>query len=1314
MLRSAASGDQFRSVALGRVFVILGGLIVLALTAALVGPYFVDWSSYRASFEREASRVLGRKVTVEGSVAVRLLPFPSVSFSDIRVGAADRVPAITVKTFSMDAEIAPLLSSQVLIYDMRIEDPHMVLTVDPDGTVDWAIRPSAPFDARQITLEKVTLEGGQVDIVDKAAGKRHSVTGIDATLSASTLAGPWHMEGEATVDGERARITASTNEVKPDEPLRMHTRIAPQGVAAVFETDGELTAPGGKVRYAGSFDIRSSDLVPAVGAPAKDSSQAATSGREQPLLSKVRVSGQFKAEHASVTVSTFRMEQGPSNDPYVINGSGTLDIGSNPRFSLSANGQQILIGPERTQGEEPDKPNSATGAGSLLASRLSFFKSVLASIPTPSIPGTVHLKLPAIIVGGTTIRDIAVDAAPASGTWSIAQFSAGLPGRTQIEASGTLAVSPSLGFSGRMLVASRQPSGLSSWLTGNVDESVRRLSGAGFSANVDIDAERQSFDGLEIALGQTDIRGSVVREPAGEGRPSITARLTAGSLDADSFAVLKSFMVSDAGRPQIGGSDLNVTMKAGPVSLQGLDAKSFETSFRARGGKISLDRLVLQDLAGTSLTAKGEGSPFAAQPTGSFQAEVRSRDLDKLLEAVASNFPGVAVVPKLRDQAALYPGLFRDTQLSIGGAVNGNANGLSVSLKGEGKTGGTAISFTAGGTGPDLSLSALDLDLHANASSPEGEALLALAGLPAVPLQLIGSLEGDLTIKGKLAKGAAAHVVLTGSGASAAVDGTLALAEGGLRSSGVASLTCDDLDPYLAVLGYAVPGFGNGLPAELTGNFSLMGGKLDITRLSGSLADDPIAADLTVTRKDGMPRIAGRATLARLDLSSMAAFLLGPEAFVAAPGHDWPQRTFAQAPSFPLGADVTMSADVAQLGPGSAIAHFRGNISLNGDDLRVSGVSGQFAGGKLGGLAELRNSEGTALLNTQFTLDGADFGELYGTSGGPRPISGNAAISASINGTGKTVAALVSSLAGSGTISTKGLVIDGLDPDALGPAMQEADAEGPTANPAELEKIAGRHIAAGRFDAGSADLPFTMTAGVMRLSGLQLTAKGTTLSADIQADIGADRLDGSGSFTFDPGKDGMGGATASIGFALAGTIESPVAKLDVQPLVQFLTQRSLEREQQRVEAMQAGLLEKQRLRREAGFYQMRARQRFQFLQKAAQQRAAEAAATDAKAVEAARQKAADAARSKAAHSNVLESQLNDAGAKTLEDQQQKAILDFQRRQSQAPDRSGSGTAGGTRAAPGTATPVAPSRSDGLPMPDQSTVEGLIKSWKFDQ
>ncbi|EBW1603992.1 AsmA family protein, partial [Salmonella enterica subsp. enterica serovar Kottbus] len=103
-----------------RLFVFFGSLIVLALCAALIGPYFVDWTSYRADFEREASAILGRRVEVRGDVSARLLPFPSVVFSDVVVSGNHGEPAMTAESFSMDAELAPFLSGQVLIFDMRL------------------------------------------------------------------------------------------------------------------------------------------------------------------------------------------------------------------------------------------------------------------------------------------------------------------------------------------------------------------------------------------------------------------------------------------------------------------------------------------------------------------------------------------------------------------------------------------------------------------------------------------------------------------------------------------------------------------------------------------------------------------------------------------------------------------------------------------------------------------------------------------------------------------------------------------------------------------------------------------------------------------------------------------------------------------------------------------------------------------------------------------------------------------------------------------------------------------------------------------
>src|SRR5690606_7177989 len=166
---------------LTRLFVIVGGLLVLVLLAALVVPPFIDWTNYKSDFEREASTILGREVTVHGTAKARLLPFPSVTFSDVSVaGGPDGQPAMTVDTFSMDAELAPFLRGEVLIFDMRLVRPSAVIDIAADGTVNWAVRPSSPFDPEQVSIEKLTVSDGRVTLRHSAAGRDHVLSEIDA------------------------------------------------------------------------------------------------------------------------------------------------------------------------------------------------------------------------------------------------------------------------------------------------------------------------------------------------------------------------------------------------------------------------------------------------------------------------------------------------------------------------------------------------------------------------------------------------------------------------------------------------------------------------------------------------------------------------------------------------------------------------------------------------------------------------------------------------------------------------------------------------------------------------------------------------------------------------------------------------------------------------------------------------------------------------------------------------------------------------------------------------------------------------------
>ncbi|PSH69907.1 cell envelope biogenesis protein AsmA [Phyllobacterium brassicacearum] len=1210
-------------------------MLVLVLTAALVVPYFVDWAGYRSSFEREASALLGRPVTVAGSASARLLPFPSVTFSDVKVGDPGTEPVMTIDRFSMDAELAPFIRGQILIFDMRLEAPIVSVAIDKDGVVDWAIRPHVPFRSAKVRLEDMRITDGSVVIRDASTATTRTITELDATLSAADLSGPWKFDGTLLFNGEKTAISAATGEVKPDGTLKLRTRIIPDGVPGALETDGDVTLNGGALKYAGSIAIRSADeLVASAGTKAVDQV-------EKPLLSSLRVTGRFEADHGKINIPEFRMEQGAPDDPYVVNGNALFDYGSDPRFEVRADGQQVTF----DNGKE--QANGTKARAVTAAARLGVFRRLMDQLPIPTIPGTIDLKLPAIVAGDTTIRSVAIDAAPSENGWTINQLKAELPGRTQFEANGVLQVGTDFGFDGKLLVASRQPSGLAAWLTDSVDESIRRLPGAGFSGDVSLRDELQKVDNLELALGGSSLKGSLVRSAKGESLPLTQLTLEGGALDADALAAFAAIFGNPAnpaaGRsPQLQGQDLDVHLKAGPVTHDGLVAESLDTAFRLRDGVFDIDRLTIGNVAGATITATGKLDPFKADPTGSIDSTILADDLAPFISALATRIPDFPFIKALNEHAANFPGLFQETQLTVlANTLRAKAGTDEFSLSAAGKTGGMDITLSGTTTKNTDKLRTLELTM--NARSGQAETLMALIGLPSLPLGLAGELEADLALKGNEKEGLQTQLSLKATDGQALVDGGFRDAGDGLTGEGRASIKTGDLEGYLATAGYSLPGFGNGMPADLASSFQLAKGRLTLPDLSGQLSGTKVSGRLGLAIENDVPVVQGDVKLARLDLPSVAQFVLGGDALDGDGRTPWPKQVFAAAPLFPVSFNVKVTADEADAGVLGPISQFQTNAALKDGALRLDEAKGDLLGGRFDGMFELRNTSGTGLATGQFTLDQTALDALYKPAEGEPPLKGKAKITASVNATGTSVAEMMESVAGSGVVSASDLTISAINPAALKPILADADAmEGPV-TPALLNGTIGKYLHAGTFKAGAAEFAFTIAGGMARTSTFQLGSDGATLAADLRLNFPNMTVASQGRIAFDPGTAVVAGADPVIEFTLNGPWDNPKLALNRQPLEQFLTQRALEREQQRVETLQAALVEKQRLRRETQLYQARADERVRLAEEArlkAEQEAREAAERAEAEKRAAEERAA--AEKKAAE---------DAAAKALEQSQ---------------------------------------------------------------
>jgi uncharacterized protein involved in outer membrane biogenesis len=1168
---------------LARLFVIFGGLFVLVLCAALVVPYFIDWTGYRADFEREASAILGRKVTVQGDATARLLPFPSVTFSNVAVaGGPNGQPAMTVETFSMDAELAPFLRGEVLIFDMRLVRPKATIDIANDGTVDWAMRPSSPFDPNQVSIEKLTVTEGQIELRHAAGGRSHLFSEINSTISAKSLAGPWRLDGTLRLDGLRTTVAASTGKAEGTGQMRLRLKADPDAYPLVIETDGNAGIVNGAAVYSGQFKISGADKNSAELRGTDGETVKVSAGKPDPGF---RLNGKFSLDHQKLGVNEFRFETGPLDNPYTADGKASVDLGLKPSFAIEANGAQVQF--DEAVGAE-------AGAGLTLDQRIAAFEQALLDLPKPTIPGTLEVKLPAVVAGDTTVRDVHLSAEPVDGGWSVKSLAATLPGRTTLEADGMLVldVEGHFGFNGSLLLAVAQPSGFAAWLSKDVDEAIRRLPAAGFKAKVDLSAKRQAFSDLELILGKAKFSGRIDSSQPDDAKPSVLMRLEGGELDVDGLAAFASIFVSDKGANRFADRDLDFQIKAGPVNAGGLTADTVDTALRLRDGLLEIDRLSVGGLAGASISATGRIKDFPASPTGKLDASVVAVDLKPLIDVAAQHYPDSAVLKGLASRAAAYPELFQDARVDLvaSAAVNGDGTtGLAVS--GQGKAGGSAFSASLSGKGAVDKLLEAPVALTFNAKNPDATALLALYGLPALPLGMLGEASTDVQAKGTLGGGLATTVSLAGEDFKASFDGTVAETSQGLAAKGKLNLDAADIEPWLMTSGIGLPGMGAGMSASLSAQGDYGNGLLVLDELNGAINEAAVSGDVNIDVKEGVdgkggvPHLAGALALDELDLDPMAVALFGDSAFladkdVADKSGVWPATPFSQKSSLPFTADLDLTTAALAAGRFATAYDAAFSLKLDQEGIRVSDLKAKLLGGALTGLFELKNNDGTGLFTGQMKLAGADLATVLPDAG----ISGNGDFSTALSSSGKSVEGMVAALSGSGTATLKSLRVAGVNPDAFHAFLAKADAIGRDIDAAKTAGFAPDIAAGGSLAAKDTDIAFTVAGGMLRAPPINLDNPAATLSADITADLNTAMVSAKGAITYRPGDEALIGSEPIMNFTAEGPFGAVKRQFDSEPLAQFLTQRALEKEQQRVEAMQAALLEKQRLRREVRYY----------------------------------------------------------------------------------------------------------------------------------
>ena len=176
--------------------------------------------------------------------------------------------------------------------------------------------------------------------------------------------------------------------------------------------------------------------------------------------------------------------------------------------------------------------------------------------------------------------------------------------------------------------------------------------------------------------------------------------LTGEALDVDGLAAFSSLFVSDAGGERFADRDLDIQLKAGPVSAGGLTADSIDTALRMHGGDLEIDRLSIGGLAGATLSATGKVKDFAGRPQGNVDASIVAVDLAPVIGQLAAQYPGNSCSPNWTSGPKAYGGLFEDAEIDLVGTAARNDDGSTASrVSAKGKAGGTSFELTLSGNG---------------------------------------------------------------------------------------------------------------------------------------------------------------------------------------------------------------------------------------------------------------------------------------------------------------------------------------------------------------------------------------------------------------------------------------------------------------------------------------------------------------------------------------------------------------------------------------------------------------------------------------
>ncbi|UUX51786.1 AsmA family protein [Nisaea acidiphila] len=1135
-------------------------LLVLVGAAVLVGPSFVDWNSYKTEIAEAVEDQTGRKLAIDGDIGFQVLPAPRLSVERLRLANAEGGTGdtfVSVGALQIHVAFAPLLQGKIKVASVTLKDPVIRLEQFADGSNNWTFGDKAAAsgstadstggsasvsgDGLDLTLDGATIVNGRVSFIDHASGAEHSISGLDATLSAQSLDGPFKATSRLVYQNLPLSISAATGKVDAGKATALEAVISVGDNAAELSFGGTLVLDDrpramGTVTASGADLVAAGNALPPLGL-AEDSVPAALKG-------PFKLSAKLHADPARVSVSDLAVTAAKMSaegeitaelsEPLAIDASLAVD-----RFSLDET--IATFGGAAAPAAAANEP-SAGPAGEP------------GSFELPSgIDANLTLTADAIDYRGGVIRQPRIEMALSNRVLVLKVLSAQMPGGSDLSVSGTLeSADGKPQFAGRADFVSDNLRGALAWVGTELDGiAADRLRKGSLGADIAATPEQVKLSNWTMDLDTTRVRGGLtllLRE-----RPAFGLALNLGKINLDAYLPPEGAanQAGNAGADQQASSAGPTPMQQVAVALNTFDANivvNFEEILirqtavidgkidaTIQNGALQLRNLSIADLGGARVNLSGSLAGLVADPNTKLNFEIDAKSAARL-----ARLAGIAPDETLQRVGAV----------TVAGSILGDFSNLTVDASVRAVGGNASVK----GVVQPLALPT-GIDLALKLQHPDADRLVETLSP--------GTLPSDMTL-GSLALAAS---VANAKGEALGIDATMDLGGGQLGVKGTVDpsgalpkLALDTRYAHpdvVALIRSLSPGYTpekrdlgpvkletrlegtteqlafNGIklgagPLSLTGNAALAlkepRPKLTLAAETGTVAIDPWLPRGTARPSGGV----------------------APAVPLKSGARAWSRETIDTSGLLAADADISLKAKQVQYG-----AYILDNVdlaaALENGTLTVSRLKSGLFGGSVDGTASLKHGA-TPTAGLTLTVRNADVRQAAMSASEAAQVTGTLDYETALQTSGRSEFALVSGLQGTGKISVREGTVEGFDLPAVSEQLKALDRS------VDFLVLAQKAMRGGTTPFESLTGSYTITDGVLRSEDISLKSKAAEGRGTAVVNLPPQEMDVNTQFWLSEHPN-----SPPIGLRMVGPLNNPRQVLDANKMQAFVLQRIVER-----------------------------------------------------------------------------------------------------------------------------------------------------------